>query len=74
MWPVFSLLTLIIMVEGFGQVSERVVDSQDGMRLVGAAIQVYGRDSLLLSKIATGADGDFFSSENPQRVSTLKVT
>lgn len=54
--------------------SGRVVDSQDGMPLVGAAIQVYGRDSLLLSKIATGADGDFFSSENPQRVSTLKVT
>ena len=74
MRPVFALLSLIIMLEGFAQVSGRVVDSQDGMPLVGAAIQVYGRDSLLLSKIATGADGDFFSSENPQRVSTLKVT
>ena len=74
MRPVFALLSLIIMLEGFAQVSGRVVDSQDGMPLVGAAIQVYGRDSLLLSKIATGADGDFFSSDNPQRVSTLKVT
>lgn len=67
-------LCILIALQCFSQITGRVIDAKDGMPLIGAKVQMYDRDSVLLTMVLTGVNGDFYSSEAPLHILTVKIS